>query len=257
MGYEDSFDLDVAKLSDLEDLDRVAADAQKRLDKSAKDYEKVKKTTAQADSKEQKEYMKIQKKIEKLEKKIEGKQDKKAEKELAAVQKLRDKADLQKQRFEEKLQDRIEKRKRVLENAKKRDNDRTYLQKLFGGGISSSPKVALKLFQNPVGFIFSALHLIPLLGGVLAAVDIAKFVWEELARIDEFLKKFRDIADDRVNVFLDRQEEALVRSGLSQRISTTQAGIIDPREAYNTLEEFETNREDLENKYATRDTSGT
>ena len=135
-------------------------------------------------------------------------------------------------------------------------DDRTFLQKVLGGAISSNPRVALSFFKNPVSAIQSLLTVIPILGGIIQAKQLADFVWRELVRIDAYTKKFTDAADRRITVFRDRHQDANIKAGLTQTISTTQSGIIDPRDSYNSLDEHNTDGTSLENYFTTFNTSG-
>ena len=292
MGIDEIFDLNIEITeNDLDALDAQAAQAEKRFSRVLKEKAKLQDKFIAADEQGVKIQAAVQKKLDRIEDKIEKKQlkeerrqDKEEERERKKLQDILDKAELKQQRLGEKesadtareiqkildkaelrQQRQDEKIEKKISRIVKRDeykavagtgDNKTFLQNVFGGGISSSPKVALSFFQSPLNFIYSTLQFIPMLGGVLAAKEIADFIWQELVRIDDFFKKFHDVADDRVNVFLNRHDEANIRGGLSQRISVTQTGSIDPRDSYNSYEEFYSDNESLENRYATRTTGG-
>jgi hypothetical protein len=124
---------------------------------------------------------------------------------------------------------------------------------MFGG------TTAINIFamgKNPIGFITKNLKFIPLLGGVLAAKEIADFIVDEIIKIDKFLKIFIDEVDKRLDPFRSLLEQAFVVAGLSQRIITTSSGSTEPRYAYNTFEEFNTNQTDLEERFQMTNNSG-
>jgi len=65
---------------------------------------------------------------------------------------------------------------------------------LFGG---KSAKNLFDIGKNPVQFMSTIMKGIKILGPILTAVAIAKFIVDELIKIDKFLKKFIDVADNR------------------------------------------------------------
>ena len=168
--------------------------------------------------------------------------------------------ELKKIRAQERQDAKFERRIKAIirrdANAAKRERERTTFQRIFSGGISSVPHKALGFYHSPLRTLQSMLHLIPLLGGVLAAHQIVEFIWREFVKLDKFMKAFRDRAETRVREDRDRYLDAQIAAGLAQRIVSTSYGSIDPRTAYNTYEEFHTNRQELENRFKVRDTSG-
>jgi len=121
------------------------------------------------------------------------------------------------------------------------------------------PKSAKNIFsigRNPLGFLTGAMKSLPILGGILAAKEIAEFVIKELIKLDAFFKAFIDIIDDRTNKFRDLETQARLQAGLQQDIITTAYGTVDARESFNTLNLYETNQIEVEEKYAMFNTSG-
>ncbi|KKM73092.1 hypothetical protein LCGC14_1413930, partial [marine sediment metagenome] len=121
------------------------------------------------------------------------------------------------------------------------------------------PKTAKNLFnigRNPIGFLTGALKSLPILGGILAAKEMAEFVIQELVKLDAFFKAFIDIIDNRTNKFRDLETQARIAAGLQQDIITTADGGVDPRQSYNTFNVFEQNQIEIEEKYTLQNTSG-
>lgn len=283
MPVEDVFELELdATIEDFMELDRRAADAERRYKKAEQDYARMKKTADRMESRQEK----VQDRMDKITDRIEKRQTKALsaiEKRNAKVQSKLDKImatveDRQGRQFDSDVKKFFKERNEAINMRLKADtrerkererfarlaaaiqrrhtDDRTLLQKIFGGGISSNPRVALQFFKNPASFIYSTMAVLPLLGGIMAAKDIADFIWRELVKIDQFYKTFINGAEDRINALRSREAEALIRTGYKQVIITTQAGSYEPRESYNSYEEFNTSRQDLENRFATRNNSG-
>lgn len=156
-------------------------------------------------------------------------------------------------KFEKKIARIAEKdRKKAVKNFGKNKKG-TFFSELIG------PKAASNLFKmgkNPVGFMTGIAKAIPFLGGVFAAKEIADFIFEELAKIDAFFKRFTDEADKRLNLFFSRQESANISAGLDQKIITTESGSAHARDSYNTFERFNENQAELEGNYALSNISG-
>lgn len=122
------------------------------------------------------------------------------------------------------------------------------------------PKTAKNIFnigRNPLGFLTGALKSLPILGGILAAKEMAEFVIQELVKLDAFFKAFIDIIDNRTNRFRDLETQARIAAGLQQDIITTADGGVDPRESFNTFNIFEMNLINENDKYELQNTSGT
>ena len=153
----------------------------------------------------------------------------------------------------------IEKKLRKLEEKIRKDEVRqfgdkeTILDKILGRNTARN---ILSMGKNPKSFMFGIMKALPILGGILAAKDIADFIIDEIVKLDKFLKVFIDEIDKRVDAFRTLQEQAEVQAGLTQRIITTASGSTDPRYSYNTFEEFNKNQADLEERFQMTNNSG-
>lgn len=77
---------------------------------------------------------------------------------------------------------------------------------------------------------------LPIIGPILA---VSGFFVNELLKLDALAKKFLDIADTRINAFVDRQEQARLDTHLDQIIYTTKAGTSAPRDSYNSFNAYD------------------
>ena len=109
---------------------------------------------------------------------------------------------------------------------------------------------------NPIGFLTGVAKALPILGGILAAAEIATFIVDELVKLDKFFKAFIDVVDNRIDAFRTLQEQANIQAGLTQRIITTSSGSVEPRYSYNTFDEFNNNRSEHEVKLQMTNNSG-
>jgi len=123
-------------------------------------------------------------------------------------------------------------------------------------GGTGNAKFLFALGKNPLGTVRGLIQTIPFLGGIVAVADFAQAMLSEIEKIDRFFKKFIDIIDTRVNQLRNKVEQAHIRAGDTQLIITTTAGGTEPREVYNTFDEFNKNRMKLEADFAIRDKSG-
>ena len=125
------------------------------------------------------------------------------------------------------------------------------LQKIFG---RETFKNLLNIGSNPQGFLTSGVtKLIPVIGTALAATGIILAI---ITKIDNFEKEFVDRVDNRISIFRNKENQARVQAGLQQIIITDAAGNTEPRDAYNTFNEFNDNQQRIETDFAIRDTSG-
>lgn len=153
----------------------------------------------------------------------------------------------------------IEKRLRKLQEKIRKDevkqigDKETILDKILGKTQAGN---IMSMAKSPKNFMFGIMKAIPILGGILAAKEIADFIIDEIVKLDKFLKVFIDEVDKRLDPFRSLLEQAFVLAGLSQRIITTASGSIEPRYAYNTFEEFNTNQAELEERFQLTNNSG-
>jgi len=110
--------------------------------------------------------------------------------------------------------------------------------------------------KNPKGFAMGLLRTIPFIGGIVAATEFAQAIIAEIEKTDRFFKAFIPIIDNRINQLRKVEQQANIRAGNIQLIATTRAGGTEPRESYNTFNEFNQNRVKLESNFEVRDTSG-
>ena len=263
MGYEDFFNVDVGvSEADLDKLDADFRKAEQRIAKATKEKQKLIKEIDKIQNKVETQHQKRQQWFYNFMYKIENKQRREREKLERRQVKQREKEERKKQKEIERQERKYARLRKQIQNKWIRTgfgenlDDRTGFQKLFAGAISVSPTKALGFFHSPLRTLQSLLHLVPILGGVLAAKEIAEFIWRELVRLDKFFKEFIDRAETRRNELRDRFLDAQIAAGLSQHIVTTRSGSIDPRDAYNTYEEYHTDRMALENRFKVRDVSG-
>lgn len=123
--------------------------------------------------------------------------------------------------------------------------------KLFGKQTFSN---LLRFGSSPLTFLTgSVVRLIPIIGTALLVTGvIADFV----KKVDDFQKEFVNNVDGRINLFRSREQQAMIQAGLTQLIITTASGGAEPRDAYNTFNEFNTNQSKIEADFKIRDTSG-
>ncbi len=85
-------------------------------------------------------------------------------------------------------------------------------------------------------FISQFKSSLPIIGPILA---VSSFFINELLKLDALSKKFLDIADTRINTFVNRQQQALLDNHLEQVIYTTKAGTTAPRDSYNSFNNYD------------------
>jgi len=159
----------------------------------------------------------------------------------------------------EKRDKKIDKKLKKLEAKIKKDevrqlgNKETLLDKILGKTTAGN---IMSMGKNPKNFMFGIMKALPILGGILAAKEIAEFIVDEIVKIDRFFKAFIDEVDNRIDAFRTLQEQANIQAGLTQRILTTASGTTDPRYSYNTFEQFNSNQSELEEKFQMTNNSG-
>ena len=112
------------------------------------------------------------------------------------------------------------------------------MQKIFG---RETFKNILNIGSNPQGFLTSGVtKLIPFIGTALAVSGIFLAI---ITKIDNFEKEFVDRVDGRISLFRSKETQARVQAGLQQIIITDSAGNPEPRDSYNTFNEFNDNQQ--------------
>ena len=230
MPVEEIFDLDLeADTTNLDQLDRLAAKATVSLEKKRKALEaaqrKLKEGGGAFGGPNTPSVGGAPQDLRPL-----SKQDKKTQKKLG--------------RIEEKIR---------KDEVKQFGDKKGFLSDILG---SKSAKNIFSMGKNPLGFLTGAMKSLPILGGILAAKEIAEFVIQELVKLDAFFKAFIDAIDERTNKFRDLETQARIQAGLQQDIITTSYGTVDAKESFNTFNIFETNQIEVEEKYALQNTSG-
>jgi len=77
---------------------------------------------------------------------------------------------------------------------------------------------------------------IPFITPILLA---SGFFISKLLNLSKLTKKFIDIADDRISVFVSLQQQALLDSRQAQTIYTITPGTSSPRDSYNSFNDFD------------------
>jgi len=108
--------------------------------------------------------------------------------------------------------------------------------------------------QNLSGFIFSTLKTS--LPALSAIIGLTAIITSMLKQLNDIQIKFTEDVDDRINISLSNQEQARVDANLQQIIITNGDGSINPRNAYNSLNESDANVSFIESTYRLENTSG-
>lgn len=154
------------------------------------------------------------------------------------------------------FQDRVEKERKAGAAKPKKGQFIKSMETDLG---TSKARVGISFFQNPTGFLTNMLtRQLPILGGLVAAKDIAIFIMKELTKkggpLDRF---FKNAATTLIDAARDKELTQSIRSGIgAQLIITTIAGTQSPRDAYNSFEQFNNNQEEFQAKFAIRVTDG-
>lgn len=133
----------------------------------------------------------------------------------------------------------------------------TLKSKLFGNQDFSKGGIAKNLVSfglNPGGVIGGLLKTgIPGFGAAVAATAI---IVKILKKFDDLEKRFTDDIRTRLNQERDNEQTARVQAGLVQEFYSPGPGITDPRDGYNTYDEFNNNQKRIEEDYNIRSTLG-
>jgi len=155
------------------------------------------------------------------------------------------------ERLFEKLRKRVE---FDLVNGKGKD---TLRKKLFGDADFSKGgtlKNIVGFGLNPQGFMGGLFTKgIPGFGAAVAATAI---IVKILKKFDDLEKRFTDDIRTRLNQERDNEQTARIQAGLVQEIFTAGPGVTDPRDAYNTFDEFNNNQQRIETDYSIRTATG-
>lgn len=157
------------------------------------------------------------------------------------------------QEQDDKIEKRLKKLNEKLEldtlNKKGKDG---LLKKIFGDKASASNIVQMGL--NPQGFLGGILTKgVPGFGIAVAATAIIVSI---LKRFDNLEKRFTDQINTKLRGDRNNESIARIQAGLEQEITTVSPGIYDPRDSFNTMNVFNTDRLRTETDYAIRSTQG-
>ena len=159
---------------------------------------------------------------------------------------------------DERIDQRLEKlKKQVAFDLVSGKGKESLKSKLFGKQDFSKGSIGkniVKFGLNPTGMIGGLLKTgIPGLGAAIAATAIIITI---LKKFDDLEKRFTDDIRTRLNQERDNEQTARIQAGLAQEITSFGPGITDPRDVYNSYDEFNTNQKRIETDYAIRTTSG-
>lgn len=125
------------------------------------------------------------------------------------------------------------------------------LQKLFGRQTFSN---LIRFGSGPQSFLTAGVtKLIPFIGTALAVTGVFAVL---IKRVDDFQKAFTDNVDERIDKFRSKEQQVNIQAGLTQLIITSTAGSVEPRDAYNTFQVFNTDQSRIETDFRLRDNSG-
>jgi len=201
--------------------------------KAPRDVLPISDAVVKARKQREKEQQKIQKNLDKIQERL---------------NRIREREDTKRQKKLDKLAEKVRK-----DEVRQLGDKETILDRILG---KTTARNLMSIGKNPKSFMLGIMKALPILGGVLAAKDIADFIIDEIVKLDKFLKVFIDEIDKRLDPFRTLLEQAFILAGLSQRIITTASGSVEPRYAYNTFNEFNTNQIELEEKFQMTNNSG-
>lgn len=146
------------------------------------------------------------------------------------------------------------KRKNLSDEVKEQKNLLNNLLKSDMGAAQASK--AISFLRDPLGSVTNFLSKeVPIIGGIIQVVDIANAVIDKLTEAGGFLDvTFRDTITTRLDAFRDKMTQSSIRSGFTQLIITTKAGTTNPRDTYNSYQQYNQNRIQEEDTFAVRNT---
>jgi len=132
------------------------------------------------------------------------------------------------------------------------------MSKVLGGPQQAMQ--ALGMLKHPLQLVkFLGPVAIPLIAALVAVEVTKRFIRELVRKGSVFDRTFKNVVDNRVEVLRTREQQQRILVGFgetAQLITTTNAGTTNPRDAYNTYEQFNNNSIELEEKFAIRNDSG-
>lgn len=118
--------------------------------------------------------------------------------------------------------------KKTKQTKKEKDITKRELAEEFPTQLSGTKGIDL--------FVSQFKTAIPFITPILLA---SGFFISKLLNLSKLNKKFIDIADDRISVFIARQQQALLESRQIQTIYTITPGSASPRDSYNSFNDFD------------------
>ena len=133
---------------------------------------------------------------------------------------------------EKKATDKIKKEEKKAEKKKQREKQEEEKQnKELLNTVAD-----IKKGVSPANIISQVKGAAPVLAPVFIATGLFTAA---ILKSDEIAKRFVDSADNRINLFVSLQEQALIDNSLQQVIYTTEAGGTSPRDSYNSFNIFD------------------
>ena len=74
--------------------------------------------------------------------------------------------------------------------------------------------------------------------------------------MDDFQKEFIDNVVGRIELFRSKQQQAEIQAGLTQLIITSSTVSAEPRDAFNSFDQFKTDQSRIESEFKVRETLG-
>lgn len=155
--------------------------------------------------------------------------------------------------------DRVEKERKKGEGRRNKKDKGKQLDTILESKLGTDKAgQALSFFGNPTGFMANMLtRQLPILGGILAAKDIAEFIVGELIKKGRLLDRtFREIINDRLDALRNKELQQEIVSGFTQIIITSESGEQNIRNSYNSFEVSNRDQEALEDDFKVRNTRG-
>jgi len=129
---------------------------------------------------------------------------------------------------EKKATDKIKKEEKKAEKKKQREKQEEEKQnKELLNTVAD-----IKKGVSPANIISQVKSAAPVLAPIFIATGLFT---DAILKSDEIAKRFVDSADNRIDLFVNLQEQALIDNSLQQVIYTTRVGSTSPRDSYNTF----------------------
>lgn len=156
-------------------------------------------------------------------------------------------------RLAEELSSKVKKSRKKKESTTKKGEGKLTSVLQSDLGVSKGQR-AISMLSNPIGFMQNLLtRQLPILGGILAAGEIVKFIFTTLTQKGGLLDRFfKNIIDNRIDALRDKTLQQEILIGQTQIISTSITGLTDVRNIYNSFEVAQRDRELLEDDFAIR-----